>query len=404
MAYHARTAIRVRIAVLAGTAGIIAGTLAGAVPAGAGVRVPASPHAGQTWTRVTATGLLDFADIGLVRGPKDSLHVVWGAGQIGKAAIYDTPISAQGVVSPSVVISRPFSQTSFPDATASANGTLHAFWNEVSLAGPRFSGTSIATWPAGGKHWDPISGVTPTLNGYWAAGIAAATGADGKPWVAFIDGGGFEVLHVGHVKRHIKMTTCCVYNVGIGVDDKTSTAWLTWYQLVKNGVGYYARQLEQNGHEVGGPFRLPGAKNAAMMNQRTTAVGIGPGNAGVYVSYPSGNPVKAVDLLRLGASKPVKVTTMPGVMGTTLASDNAGHIWVAWYRGFGSGYQLFVRRTAADAGPFGPVEQVSLPKDATTLWKAYISAQPDRLDIVALLTVDGKIAYWATQAAVPKSK
>jgi hypothetical protein len=31
-----------------------------------------------------------------------------------------------------------------------------------------------------------------------------------------------------------------------------------------------------------------------------------------------------------------------------------------------------------------------------------MSAQPDRLDIVALLTVNNKIAFWATQAAPPE--
>jgi hypothetical protein len=396
-------AYRTRIAVLAGAAGVIAGALAGAAPAGADGRVPVRPGAGQRWTRVTATGLLDFADIGLVRGPKDSLHVVWSAGPIKKVAIYDTPISASGAVSPSVVISRPYTETSFPDATASANDTMHAFWNQISNAGPEFSGTSIATWPAGGRHWDPISGVSPTLDLYWGTGMAAATGADGKPWIAFINGQGFEVLHYGHVKRNIVMKTCCVYNPGIGVDDKTSAAWLTWYQITKGHTGYYARQLEQNGHEVGAPFRLPGSANAAQMNQRTTAVGDGPGHAGVYVAYLSGTPVtKAVDLLRLDDSKPATVTTMPYVQGTTLASDSAGRIWVAWYRPFDGAYHLYVRRTAILAGRFGATEQIRLPKEASTLWKVYISAQPNRLDVVALLTVNGKIAYWATQATPPK--
>jgi hypothetical protein len=392
---------RIRLGIVASAAGVIAAGLAGAGPAGAGVREPARPQAAQRWTRVTATGLLDFADIGVARGPKDSLHVVWSAGPIKKVAIYDTQISARGDVSAPVIISHPYTETSFPDATASADGTMHAFWNQISNAGPRFSGTSIATWPAGGRHWDPVSGVSPTLNPYWATGMAAETGADGKPWIAFINGVGFEVLHYGHVKRNIKMKTCCIYNPGIGVDDKTSAAWLTWYQITNGHTGYYARQLEQNGHEVGGSFRLPGSANASQMNQRTTAVGDGPGHAGVFVAYLSGTPVtKSVDLLRLGDSKPVTVTRMSFVQGATLTSDSAGHIWVAWYRAFDGAYHLYVRRTAADAGRFGGTEQIALPKDAT-LWKVYISAQPDRLDLVALLTVNGKIAYWATQAAPP---
>ena len=45
------------------------------------------------------------------------------------------------------------------------------------------------------------------------------------------------------------------------------------------------------------------------------------------------------------------------------------------------------------------VERVPLPKGATGLWAVYINAQASRLDVLALLTVDGKTAYWATQVA-----
>jgi len=36
------------------------------------------------------------------------------------------------------------------------------------------------------------------------------------------------------------------------------------------------------------------------------------------------------------------------------------------------------------------------------LWKVYLSAQSSRLDVLALLTVHGNIAYWTTQVLPPK--
>jgi hypothetical protein len=43
-----------------------------------------------------------------------------------------------------------------------------------------------------------------------------------------------------------------------------------------------------------------------------------------------------------------------------------------------------------------------LPAGTSELWKVYLSAQAGRVDVLALLTVHGKIAYWATQLLPPK--
>jgi len=40
---------------------------------------------------------------------------------------------------------------------------------------------------------------------------------------------------------------------------------------------------------------------------------------------------------------------------------------------------------------------VALPSGTSVIWKEYIRAVGSRLDIVALLTRHGKIAYWFTQ-------
>jgi hypothetical protein len=367
-----------------------------------------APRPGQ-WTQSTLGNLENFTDIGLVRGPGGVLHVIWTDGSIGKMMVFDTPIQANGTVNKSVPITQHLNQATFPDATTNGR-SLHAFWNQVSNAGPEFGGTAIATWPSGGKHWDPITGVTPAENNNWDFGVAAATGADGQPWVAFIDGGGFggfEVLHVGHAKRQITMSAgCCRYNAGIGVDSRTSAAWLTWYSNVTNHYGIYAQQLAQNGSKISTPIRMPGSNvgnNALEANQRTTATGLGHHLSGVYLTYLVGWPTATkVDLIRLGAKKPLTVTTQSGMTGSTLAADPFGRLWVAWLRGNLDNNALFVRRAGSGASKFGPQVRVPLPRGTSSLWKVYINAQAKRLDVLALLTVRGKTAYWATQVLPPR--
>ncbi len=387
------TVTRVGVLVISAAALVAAATGTGTAASG-----PARPAKSGHWTQATAAGQQDFADIGLVRGTNGVLHVIWTSSTIDTASIYDTPIKADGAVGKSVVITAHLLAASYPDAT-SWSGTLHAFWNQTSKAGKLFTGTAIATWPAGGKHWDPITGVSPAINDGWGDSIAATTGADGKPWVAFNIGGGFEVSHYGHAKNEIHIAGCCVYNPGIGSDGHTGATWLTWYASIPgHKAGVYVQQLNQNGAKIGTAVRLPDSDTDGDGSQRTTATGLGPGRTGVYVSYLVGYPgVKRVDVVRLGTRTPVVVAKVNGASGTTLAADPDGRLWVAWY--YGSG--LYVRRAAAGDGHFGAVQRVPLPTGATALWAVYMNAQASRLDVLALLTVDGKTAFWATQ--VPPS-
>jgi hypothetical protein len=332
------------------------------------------------------------------------LHVIWANGKIGSYATYDTPIQPGGSVGRAVVITAHLTVTSSPDATRSPTG-LHAFWNQISNAGPTFNGTAGATWPSGGRHWDPITGISPTLSASWGNTIAASTGADGSPWVAFTDVGGFQVTHEDHARGQIGVSSCCVYNPGIGVDDRTAAAWLTWYSITTGHAGIYAQRLGQTGAKVRGPILLAGSDtggNAIPDNQRTTAVGLGVGRPGVYVSYPSGYPVaRSVDVIKLGSPTPIVLDHTNGAVGSTLTADPAGRLWVAWYSGSFDNYALFVRRAAGGASSFGPAQRVFLPPGTADLWKVYINAQAGRLDVLALLTVHGQTAYWATQVLSP---
>ncbi len=42
-----------------------------------------------------------------------------------------------------------------------------------------------------------------------------------------------------------------------------------------------------------------------------------------------------------------------------------------------------------------------LPKGTANVWKVYLRAQANKVDVLALLTLHGKTAYWTTQVLPP---
>ena len=81
----------------------------------------------------------------------------------------------------------------------------------------------------------------------------------------------------------------------------------------------------------------------------------------------------------------------------TVTADSAGGLWVAWTNGDGAAPGISVRHSNRSVTKFGKAIRVALPSGTTDLWKVYIAAEGTRLDIVALLTRHGKVAFWDTQ-------
>jgi len=107
---------------------------------------------------------------------------------------------------------------------------------------------------------------------------------------------------------------------------------------------------------------------------------------------------------RFGSAKAVTVARVSrdsGTIGSTLAADHNGRLWVAWWGGKIGAPELFVSRSNAVASKFSRALRVPLPAGASALYRAYISAQSKRLDVLALLIVNGKIAYWTAQVRAP---
>jgi hypothetical protein len=375
-------------------------TAASAATGGAALRGP-----GSHWAEVTPNGQENFADVGLAVGPHGTLHVIWSSGQTsgGHGTVHDTTVSARGVVGHTATVHAGQFLITDPDAIV-VGQRIYAIWNGdqgTSTSSPH--GTFLATEPARGGHWSAPASVPPLPSiPYESSSDSAATGADGKPWVAFTGTDSLTVLHVGHPEREIGPTTCCVYFPGLAVDGKTGGTWIA-YDSLTNHQGVFAQRLNQNGTAAGKAMLLPGSLSHGStlpLNARIGITGRGRGRPGVYVAYVTGYPSGlGVNLLQLG-HKPVRLASTNSsaqFAEATVTADPAGGLWVAWTNGDGSAPGLSVRHSNRSVTKFGKALRVALPSGTTDLWKVYIAAEGTRLDIVALLTRHGKIAFWTTQ-------
>ncbi len=138
-----------------------------------------------------------------------------------------------------------------------------------------------------------------------------------------------------------------------------------------------------------------------------TATGLGGKRPGVYVVYQTGSGgfTRHVELFRLGSRGAVSLGSFgigDQIGGATLAADPFGRLWVSWFRVIRTQPAIWVRRAKTGASGFGQVARISLPRGTTIVDKVYLSAQARKVDVVALLTVRGKTAYWTTQVLPPR--
>ena len=224
---------------LASVAGL-AVPLLGGTAAAAGTGTPAV--AAATWSRVTPAGTNIIDDIGLARGNDGVLHVLWTGDGSSNVGIMDTPIGANGAVGKAVTIARFFLATD-PDATVTPTGVA-AIWNGIQTSQPKSAtGTFEATRPLSGGQWTGPKAVAEPLPGtpFTSSSDTAATGSDGKPWVAFTGTDSLAVDHFGHKEVQLgPANKCCVYEPGLGTDGQTGTTWVTYASLITGHAGVFA--------------------------------------------------------------------------------------------------------------------------------------------------------------------
>lgn len=383
---------------------VTATLLASATAATASTRL-ARP-APQRWSRVTPNGQANIADIGLARAGHGVLNVIWasGIGSAGHAAIEDTPITAAGAVGRTATVVGSQVLVTYPAATVTTT-SVDAVWNGIAT-NPGPDGSFISARGLSGGSWAAPVNVPPLGSfPFTSATDSATTGADGKPWVAYGGTGSLVVDHLGQAAPHqIAPSACCYYYPGLAVDGKSGATWIAYSSLILHHEGIFIQQLAASGAARGTHRLLPGSQtrgNTLVLNQRVGITGRGHGRSGVYVAYVSGYPSGLrVELLKIGSRNSVTLATTTGqgnFAGATATADAAGGLWAAWFDGDGSPAALFVRQSNDSVTKFGKTIRVGLPSGTSVIWKAYISAQGSGLTVVALLTRNGRTAYWATE-------
>jgi hypothetical protein len=396
--------ISTRLAALTAAAVTVVAATAIASPASATAASSARP---QVWRQVTPKGMLNFSDVGLAVGARGTLNVIWATGGTsgGNAKIMDTPVTFAGAVGRAATIVSGGYQFTDPDAAVTGN-RVDAIWNGVLNSTPSSpQGMFIASRAIGGGSWSGPS-VTPPQPGVpdTSSSDTAATGSDGKPWVAWYGTGSMTVVHVGHAEQQATGPDCCAYYPGLAVDGRSGTAWLGYMSNITGHVGVFVQRLKQDGTNAGKAQLLPGTKaesNPFELNARIALTGRGHGRSGVYVAYLAGYPYAlGINLLQAGTRRAVKVaSTNPAHQFACVAvsANSAGGLWLAWTNGDGSNPGLTVRESNSTVRRFAKPVRVALPSGTSTIWKVYIKAVGSRLDVVALLTRHGKIAYYYTQ-------
>ena len=397
--------ISTRVAALTAAAATVVAVIAVASPATA---IATRASRAQVWHQVTQNGMFDFADVGLAVGARGTLNVIWASGGTsgGRAKILDTPVTYAGAVGRAATVASGGELFSDPDATVTGN-KVDAIWNGVLTTSPSSpQGTFIASRALGGGSWSAPSVTPPPPDGipFTSSADTATTGSDGKPWVAWDGTDSMTVLHVGHPEHQATGSGCCAFFPGLAVDGHSGATWLGYMSVITKHVGVYLQRLNQGGTNSGKAQLLPGTDtkgNTFPLNARIALTGRGQGRSGVYVGYVAGYPFGLrIDLLKAGTHKAVKVastTSAHQFACVAVTANSAGGLWLAWTNGDGSSPGLTVRESNKTVSKFGKAMRVALPSGTSAIWKVYVKAVKSRLDVVALLTRHGKIAYYFTQ-------
>jgi hypothetical protein len=392
-----RTAMIVRLAAVAATSALVA------TSATAMADPTATKHPTQHWSEVTPGGQYNFTNIGLALGSHGVLNVFWGSNftKAGDMGIMDTPVTYKGAVGRSVaVVSHQYS-TGQPDAIVTGS-RIDVVWDGVSKTPGGQSGTFIYSRAAAGGNWSEFANV-PEISDEITSEESATTGADGKPW--FADSGSFNLIvdHLGFAEHQISPAGCCVYHQALAVDGKTGATYIAFMALNKH-PGILAQRLNNNGTAAAKATQLPGALykgNFIGPNERIGITGRGHGRSGVYVTYMTGYPFAlGLDLYQMGTRKPVvlaKTSEGAAFYTDTLTADAQGGLWAAWTTGGGGVQGLWVRQSNDSVTTWGKTMHVALPRGTETLWNVFVQADGSRLDIVALLSIGSKTAFYYTQ-------
>ena len=321
------------------------------------------------WTPVTGpTGTVE--QIGKVRAPDGSLHVVWTRATPGSGGtaqdIVQTAISAGGVVGSPTVIASAFASASNPAIVSLPGGGLEVFFGAIQCTSPGCpSGLFTATSSDGGATWTPPTALYDRNTNY-GSDLNAGTLSDGTPfetWWATLG----TFVHLGTAAgapdydyQGAIGASCCGYYSNLA-GDGAGDLQLAWDSNAAGFLGVWSRPVDPaTGAPAGSPLLMPGSvtdyngvPSHSQMLSRTPIAAL-PGQAGqFFVAYPGGYPSTTQVLLwHVGSATSQTIVDEPGDHNAvSLTADGRGRVWVFWTHSSSGAPHVFARRVSAVLEP-----------------------------------------------------
>jgi len=359
------------------------------------------------WTSIVAGANAPSAsqELGLARTPDGRLNVAWSS---DLAAVHAASITAAGQVgSPTTTVSG-WSLGGDPTLVTEGTGLRLFFGSVIPVYGllTFTAASSAGPWTGPGVvetadfAYGRTPGVTRTSDGslietwYSAADIVVHRGLS--------PGGGVTISSGGTNTRPDTIT------------DASGNVFVAWCEFGGGAQGVLVRRIDPaSASPIGSQMQLPGSTTQASNGTQASCVLesevsrrepiVARHGGGVFVAGTSGYPsLSRVLVWRLDSSGNVASTSVvanaknvsysePG-----LAAAPDGRIWVAWLEPAGAGKRIVARRSNPSGTVFGAPVRRAAP-DGGGVGNFNLSAQNDRVDVVAILSGTGGTSLQHTQ-------
>jgi len=366
--------------------------VAGAVLAASGL---ASPQG--KWSAVTTGGeQSSISNIGVARTADGTLHVVWQRKAGGGYDLLQTAISGSGNVGGATPIVTGWNGIGDADLALGAGGERLTFFAGIRTTDtfePLF-GLNLATSTDRGSSWAlaPASIFTKNYAYGRTPSVVVVNGVPIATWYYI----GEPVVHVGlDPNTDVRQYAPPGLNENIAFDPSSGQVLIAWCNGLERdaGLGVWVQQVDPaSGAGVGAPARMPGSftsfegqdQHLCPAAPRTALVARTGG--GFFTASLTGYPAEDKLLVwRVGSAKPVAVAESKDGLSeeVALAADSSGRIWAGWSDSVGGTPYIYVRRSNRAATVWGAVVSVKAPANYIDFQNLDLSAQPDRLDVLA---------------------
>jgi hypothetical protein len=353
-----------------------------------------------TWT-LAGSGIRSVSgQIGMARTPDGVLHVVWSRGGAGTPwQLLETTVT--------------------PAGQASAPRPIVTGWSRIDdVAAAAFKGRPLSVVFTGTKTdvtGDPTDGLNlaTSSGGIWTVGTSAIYKTDlagsSVPSVGFTRSGtlvqawsanGEVVVHVGvdpgvPTRRIGKggNVTLLGWNEAGSVSSERERVLVAWCASGPQ-AGIHAVEF---GADTPSPLRrLRGSETTRCPAASRTAYTRNPEGVDNSSGAASVKSERTVRFWYNAVAQPTEVAAGSGIkQQVATAADPNGRVWVGW-RDADSGELRLRRSNGSDT--FGAVVSTTIPASQDTLYNLDLSAQGDRVDVIARTTRGSAVSLFHTQA------